>query len=521
MFGLETEYAVFGLSPGGELVGRDVLLNALLRELRTNWKCVPHRGDGDQFLANGARFYFDCGEHPEFTTPECLNPWDAVRYVLAGERMLASQFDRVAARTPDVGQIVLHKTNVDYAGTGATWGCHESYLYTGRPTIMQHQIVPHLVSRLAFTGAGGFDSTSRGIVFTLSPRVAHLEKVQSMDSTSDRGIVHGKDETLSGGAHHRLHLLCGESQRSELSAWLKVGTTALVVAMIEAGLRPTHGIELAAPLMAMAAFAGDPTCRKKVPLERGGEVSALEMQWHLLDLAEHNVDAAFMPPWAGVVCRAWRDVLTRLERLPASLGTSLDWAIKLELFRERARRRGVSWESLPVWTAVVAELNVVLPGSGVGRQPDKLGAIIGPDSPVKETVERLTPQLQQHGLRWEQMRDFVDLRHELWELDVRYGQIGDAGLFSALDAGGVLTHHVPGVDNIEHAMEFPPSSGRARLRGEVVRRLAGHPRCRCSWERVWTADKVMDISDPFESREKWSPIPREATEETPDDLLAF
>ena len=520
MFGLETEYAVFGLTPDGEPASRAVLLGWLLREMRAERKCVPYRGDADVFLENASRFYLDCGEHPELTTPECLNPWDVVRYVLAGERILAGLCERIVAKNPGIRQIVLHKTNVDYGGSGSTWGCHESYLFTGRSSIMHHQIVPHLVSRLIFTGAGGFDSTSRGLEFTLSPRVAHLEQVLSADSTSGRGIVHSKEESLSGGPYHRLHLLCGESQRSELSAWLKIGTTALVVAMIEAGVRPTHAVQLRAPLDAMRTFAGDPTCRAEVALESGGRASALAMQRHLLGQAELNLAAAFMPPWAAQVCRAWRDVLTRLEESPASLATTLDWAIKLELFRERARRRGVSWESLPVWTRVIEELVCDLPEAGLGDQKVKVEVVIGPDSPVRAARDRLTPLLEEHGLKWTQLRSVIDLRHELWELDVRYGQIGE-GLFSALDAAGVLTHHVSGVDNIEHAMEYPPSSGRAHLRGEVVRRLAGHERCRCSWEAIWTAQQVMDLSDPFEHQEKWSPQPAEDLESAAEGVIPF
>src|SRR6185436_14148466 len=138
--------------------------------------------------------------------------------------------------------------------------CHESYSHAAQPGALSDEIVPHLVTRIIYTGAGGFNSTSRGLEFTLSPRVSHLANVVSNNSTSDRGIFHTKDESLSKPGFYRLHIICGESLCSETAMWLKVGTTALVVAMAEAGLRPAASVALRWPLLAMQAISRDPTC---------------------------------------------------------------------------------------------------------------------------------------------------------------------------------------------------------------------------------------------------------------------
>src|SRR5437762_13076927 len=121
--------------------------------------------------------------------------------------------------------------------------------------------MPHLVSRVVYTGAGGFNNLSKGIEFTLSPRVAHLNRGVSGESTHHRGIFHTKGETLAGHDYQRLHLLCGESVCSETAAWLKLGTTALIVAMVDAGLSPGDAVQPRSPLDAIRTFARDPTCK--------------------------------------------------------------------------------------------------------------------------------------------------------------------------------------------------------------------------------------------------------------------
>src|SRR5262249_43606755 len=216
---------------------------------------------------------------------------------------------RCAARS-----LALFRGNVDYSGSGSTWGSHESYLVASPPGTLARQLIPHLVSRLVYTGAGGFKNLSPGLEFTLSPRVAHLGKVRSSDSTANRGIFHEKDEDLCGGRHHRLHLICGESLCSELALWLRMGVTALVVALCEAGLADGEVVELRSPLEAMQRFAGDPTCTATAESVTGVRLTAIAIQRHYLARVEAHVGDAFMPPWAGEGCRRWRAVLGGLEQ---------------------------------------------------------------------------------------------------------------------------------------------------------------------------------------------------------------
>lgn len=515
LFGLETEYAFTALDPRGASLDREEVLGRLMRLARSK---MPHLPDGHSgiFLQNGSRFYVDCGLHPELSTPECANPWDAVRYILAGERILTSLADDLTASEGQFSEVLFFRCNVDYSGTRSTWGCHESYLHRADPSLFPKQIIPHLVSRLIYTGAGGFNSLSPGIEFTLSPRVPHMVKEVSGDSTSDRGIFHTKDESLCSKDYHRLHILCGESLCSETAIWLKVGATALVVAMIEAGLRPGDAVELQSPLGAMRCFARDTECEAVVESASGKGLTVIAIQRHYLTQAEAHVHDAFMPPWAEEVCRQWRVILDRLESVPESIATVLDWGIKLALYKDRVRRRGMAWESLPHWTHVLVRLCGALQHTEYRDKSVSVEFLLGKKSPVADEVKRLTSFVRSKGLTWEGLSPFLALRQELFEIDTRFGQLGDKGIFTAIDRAEVLAHHFPGVDNIEHAMANPPAVGRARVRGECIRRLAdNNGRYTCDWQGVWDhqARRKLDLSDPFGTEERWEDLPKEEDEE--------
>ena len=196
------------------------------------------------------------------TTPECANPWDIVRYMHAGERILNSIAEEMKRSEPALSEVLLFKTNVDHSGNGATWGCHTSFMHRSDPTKLPEQIIPHLVSRIVYSGAGGLELADGRLRFALSPRVRFLQREVSNNSTSERGIFHTKDETLAADGYHRLHIICGESLCSEIALWLNMGATALIVAMIEAGLRPGDAVRLFDPL---GRCAGSPLIQPVAP----------------------------------------------------------------------------------------------------------------------------------------------------------------------------------------------------------------------------------------------------------------
>lgn len=495
LFGIETEYAF----DGGTQPQR--ALDALMRRARRELPHLPDELGQGMFLQNGARLYVDRGNHPELTTPECDNPWDVVRYLRAGEAILL----RIADRH------VFFRTNVDYSGTRSTWGSHENHMHRiahGRS--LPDEIIPHLVSRIVYTGAGGFRNVSRGLAFTLSPRAAHIDEAVSGSSTGSRGIFHAKNEPLCGGDYQRLHIICGETLCSELATWLRVGTTALIVALCEAGLRPGVTVALRSPVKALHDFAGDPTCRVVAETTDGRRVGAIAVQRAYLELVEAHAGAAFMPPWASDVCRRWRAVLDALERDWRTMATTLDWAIKRALYEDRLRKRGLTWDSVRVWSSTVERLSAALAFQHHDDRSLRADVVLGRGSPIAAEVLRLGPTLRRAGLGWDGLDPFLALRDELFEIDVRFGQLGPAGIFASLDAAGVLTHRVDGVGDVAAAVETPPDVARARVRGRLVRELAGlhgGDRYHCDWDAVWDCEeeRCVDLSDPFAATSEWKP----------------
>jgi len=406
-------------------------------------------------------------------------------------------------------EILAFRSNVDYSGSLSTWGCHESYLHREPAEKLQPHLIPHLVTRVIYTGAGGFHPLAPGLEFTLSPRAAHIQHIVSGNSTADRGLWHTKEEPLSA-RYRRLHLICGESLCSETAAFLKIGVTALVVAMADAGLAPGAAVQFADSLESLHAVAGDVTCKRPLAMADGSRRSAIEIQRHYLRLAEQNLDRAFMPSWAGEVCRRWRVLLDQLEDAPRSVERTLDWAIKRTLYANHAARAGFRWDALPFWSQMIDKLLAACKSNG---RRVSLKTALGPKSPVPDEIAALDPLVRTQGLEWQDLKRLLDWRSQLFAIDMRFGQLRGKGIFDALD--GVLNHKVDGVENIEQALTEPPATGRARLRGKVIRELAGTENARCDWQTVVNFDeqKVLHLSDPFVTEEKWGPwsqrLPRE------------
>ena len=510
VFGAETEYALAVLQDG-VAVERMTVLQAMMQAARRQLVHLPDLCSGGMFLSNGGRLYVDCGEHYEYASPECSNPVDLVRYVLAGHRILEDLANAANAVRPPGAEVLCFRCNVDYCSDSlSTWGAHESYLHQSDPVDMQAHMIPHLISRIIYTGAGGFNPLAPGLEFSLSPRAAHFRRVVGSDSTSDRAIFHTKDESLSRDGCHRLHIICGESLCSETALFLKFGVTALIVAMPENGLSPGAEMQFEAPLDALRTFAADPSCRKTVRMKNSQRMTAIDIQRHYLEAAESHLDSTSLPLWAADVCRVWRDVLDRLAAEPRSTNRLLDWSLKLSLYADQAVKMGIPMERLTFWNEIANRLRIALRH---GRSPAEdlpLDVITGPESPIREETDRLTRFLESKGMNWEELQRILRDRHRLFEIDLRFGQLGPQGIFHSLDAAGLLQHHIPGVGDPAEAISTPPAAGRAHVRGEAIRRLAREKGdWRCDWQCIANYDdgRTLDLADPRIEEEIWKVAP--------------
>ena len=500
LLGAETEYAVADLT-GPVAGGGRGLANALVKT------AIAERPSIKPFLANGGKLYVDRGLHPEFATPECGDPSEVLRYMRAGDRILSTAAERlqVARR---FGRPIVLRTNVDYGGDGNTWGCHESYLHRGvQLTTAARHLIPHLVSRVVFTGAGGFDPLSNGLRFSLSPRSAYIDNAVSRYTMYGRGIFNTRNEALSDARYGRLHVICGESLCSDWATWLKLGTTALVVALIEAHDAPGVDVQLSDPVAMLHTVAADPKCEALLQLTEGRYATALDIQRQYLSRCERRLGDPIMPGWAELLCADWRATLDRIANDPDDAATSLDWAIKRRIYARRAERLGFPSTTWRAWTTVIDALR-----RGAGTTPITARAILGRSSPVRHLVRDLTPYMRDAGLHWSQLDAFLALRQELFEIDTRFGQLGGDGVFERLDARGLLSHQVDGVGDVAAAVDEPPADGRARVRARFVRDHAGDAGFAVDWHEI--VDKRdparrIDLSDPFASRAAWRKARRE------------
>ncbi len=522
MAGLETEFGFAAVDREGLRIDGKAL-SKLMEATRS--RVATLSGGGTRlFLENGGLLYIDAGSHLEWATPESMSPTEIVTYARSGERLIATIVSELES-TELFAEVRVWKGNVDYVQTESSWGCHESYLYTRSGVRISEQLIPFLISRVIFTGSGGLNIESRGIEFSLSPRVAHIKHAVSDGSMSMRGIFHTKNETLNEKNYNRLHVICGESNCSQFQTWLKTGTMMIIMAMLDAGKRPGGKLKLKQAVEAMRAIAADPACA--ITFERANgkpDTSALEIQRVYLRMAEGLLEEPFMPEWAGEICQAWRQTLDTLARDPSLLAGKLDWVLKKQLFeRQIDHYPTISAEDIPVWNSVVSELDRCLGGS---LDPDfKLTsefALSKADKAgrVGRTIKKLTAKLDRRGLAWEQLDSFIRLRFELCEFDVRFSELGQRGLFESLDKAGVLDHRIVPDEECDRAMTQPPSGGRAKIRGDCIRRLAEENRTGylCTWTNIFGPTESLNLGDPFETEERWHEV---AGEERDPNLDLF
>src|SRR5687767_4957157 len=246
-------------------------------------------GLANVILTNGARLYVDHA-HPEYSTPEVTNPLDIVRWDKAGEQVMLDAARR-AGQLPGGTPIVLYKNNTD--NKGASYGAHENYLMrrsTPFGDIVRH-LTPFFVSRQVFCGAGrvGLGQDGRGHGFQISQRADFFEVEVGLETTLKRPIINTRDEPHADPERYRrLHVILGDANLAEVSTYLKVGTTALVLSMIEDKFI-TRELALETPVASLRAISHDPTCRELVTLLDGRKLTGVQLQLEYLDLASKYV----------------------------------------------------------------------------------------------------------------------------------------------------------------------------------------------------------------------------------------
>ncbi len=378
--GIETEYGIHSQGPEqNPISASSVLVNAYSADIEQNidWDFEDETPGNDArgfaregslapmvethlantVLTNGARFYVDHA-HPEYSSPECLTPLECVLYDKAGEEVLRRAMAAAAHRIPDQLPPLVHKNNSD--GKGNSYGCHENYMMDRNVPFAKviEGVVPHFVSRTIFTGSGkvGVETPALDhdtVYFQISQRAEFFEEIVGLETTLKRPIVNTRDEPHADPKRfRRLHVIVGDATQSEIATLLKVGSTAIVLAMIEDEAGPARDLSLSDPVRALHQVSADLTLRRPLSLTDGSSATALEMQWELFGAArkyaeEFGLAALGDDGGAGsvgeLVMGHWESVLEGLESDPAALADTLDWVAKQQLLLAYQDRHSCSW----------------------------------------------------------------------------------------------------------------------------------------------------------------------------------
>ncbi|MFF2079458.1 Pup--protein ligase [Kitasatospora sp. NPDC058162] len=337
IFGLENEYGVTCTFRGQRRLSPDEVARYLFRRV------VSWGRSSNVFLRNGARLYLDVGSHPEYATPECDDVTELVTHDKAGERILEGLLVDAERRLHEegiAGDVYLFKNNTDSAGN--SYGCHENYLVArhGEFSRLADVLIPFLVTRQLICGAGKVLQTPRGAVYCVSQRAEHIWEGVSSATTRSRPIINTRDEPHADAERYRrLHVIVGDSNMSETTTLLKVGSTDLVLRLIEAGV-VMRDLTLENPIRAIREVSHDLTGTHQVRLANGREASALDIQEEYYTKALEFADRKGINTGTiAQVLELWGRTLeaVRSERLD-TVATEIDWIMKYKLI-ERYREK--------------------------------------------------------------------------------------------------------------------------------------------------------------------------------------
>ncbi len=370
VFGTETEYGIAGQNgPDFNPVLSSSILIATyagsLRRIRWDYEQesplrdargfepVQAREPSDEdlglanvILPNGARYYVDHA-HPEYSTPECRTPRDLVVHDKAGQRILERSLHEVERSMPSTPRLSIYKNNTD--GKGNSYGTHENYLVDRATPFgdIVRDLTPFLVSRQVFTGAGKVGAEAqwddRGtLIYQLTQRADFFETEVGLETTLKRPIINTRDEPHADpDKYRRLHVIIGDANLCEVAQFLKIGSTALVLEMIEDSFLPD--LTLRSPVQSLHEVSRDITCTANIPMSDGGRYTAVQLQWEYFEHAQKYVEREHDTPENREVLQRWEQVLSALETEPLSLHRELDWVAKFRLLEAYRERDGLTW----------------------------------------------------------------------------------------------------------------------------------------------------------------------------------
>ncbi len=523
---LETEYALVSNLLTKEVLSREQLADLVEEAILDNHLWVPcnsfgrrpqARQIGDnlikiregQFIANGSRVYYDVG-HFEWANPETLDPRSALLYDKAAERNLAEAValanEQLQKTYPD-SWVMLVKNNIDYHGE-ASYGCHENYSLRryddqGQDvfTRLVDDLAPFLVTRQIFCGSGRIGTRlvhpDDPVAFQLSQRADFIEVLQSAKTREERSLLNLRDEPLADQQKwRRLHLILGDSNMAEFATFLKIGTTSLILDLVEANLlRGRWALRDPIGALHRVSREGQGTA---LPLQQGGQATALEIQRGYRQLAQQMVSSLPVTHFAHQIVGDWGQTLDDLARGGTWLHQRFDWAIKLHHFFDGVlQAANTDWEELGYWNYVVEQTNKVpLPADAEADIPGHLRRYL-----PQADVQQLEHYVEKNRLDWRFYVTHRRLLNKLREIDFRYHDINPKhSLYALLTGQNGKVERIITPQEIVAAQRNPPENTRAWQRGQIITlSLDRNVKLEMDWDKVSLvrSNRMLAMPDPF------------------------
>ena len=340
IYGVETEYGIIFTPEGRKTLPVEKAIRFLFEKLITTEHFL------NVFLENGARFYQDTGCHPEYATPECASPRQLIVFDKAGERILEDLQGYAEEKIREeriAGKLSIFKNNTDFVGN--SYGCHENYLVDRDDAFyyLAEQLIPFLVTRQIYTGAGKVFQTQDGVHYCISQRAQHIYQKISGTTTNDRSIINTRDEPHADREkYRRLHVIVGDSNMSEYTNFVKIGSCTVVLQMIEDNYI-NKDFTLRNPVKAIKDISYDTTCKRRLRLDNGREYSPIEIQREYCEMAQKYVEQYPVSDEIRDAVEMWQHVLDCLDTDPDKLSGKVDWLIKRNMIESFIEKRGSRW----------------------------------------------------------------------------------------------------------------------------------------------------------------------------------
>jgi len=508
VFGTETELGLVADSAHEVRPAGSELAPAIVRDLADKYPSLPANTPKFRvFLGNGASVYVDIGGHPEIASAECANPFDLVAHTLACRQMLAASAANIS-RVYGI-PIRLICNNVDYSLSRAhTYGFHLNILVR-KISLSQisQQLSPLLAAMPILSGAGKVSFANGSSGFELSQRALQMSFELGQHTTSSRAMITCKNESLNKEGH-RLHLISFDTVMNQWQLALVPAILVLVLKVIESGKENIAGpMLLADPIQALHTVSCDPSLTASLPLQKGGDTTALAILDHYRTEVAQFLSQTDTPGWAQEMVALWGDITKTLQTNPFC-EHRVDWVNKLLILTRHLENNKLDWKEYSRWIFALASVRRI---KASFPEIDLIRMTRSPDARLRiprSALMVLESHFAKNDLRWDTFGKIWRISNQLCQRCLQYHVLNPGSVSQAYADSSILVSK----EKITKALEEPPLGTRAVVRGEAIRNEPSGGKA--GWTFVEHGGKRLVINDVFGKDAVWQQISKNSSKAT-------